>query len=172
MKIKKGTYRIVLIFEKFVIKFPIISPISAVSSTIFFLKRKSFLRSLKFYFYGYVVGPQHYLFRGIAENWSEFCFYRKYKFKFLVPTYFSLFGFFSVQKFVNQLNLSIEIENDFEEQVCRITNKEVYIDPHHFLNPKNFSKENGKLQIIDYAGPHTQEVLVKYADKLYEEFKF
>lgn len=39
-----------------------------------------------------------FLFAGIMTNWNEYRFYRRTKNPFLMPSYFSLFGLFNIQR--------------------------------------------------------------------------
>jgi hypothetical protein len=122
--------------------------------------------------YGYLTGPKQLLFKGMYENRSEYVFYSQYKSNFLLPTYFSFFGLFNIQKIGKKFEFKNEKEKylSFWRQMLNVTSREATKDGHHFSNPKNFCEENGKLKIMDYGSPYTQEVLEKYGEKIYKEF--
>ncbi|MFH0779562.1 MAG: hypothetical protein V1928_01760 [Parcubacteria group bacterium] len=85
-----------------------------------------------------------------------------------MPTYFSLFGFANLQK--RGQPLVLKERSILFNQLYDFTNSEVFVSSHTFENPKNFSVEDGKLMIIDYGDKRIHCVLIKYGDKIHNEF--
>jgi len=179
MQIKKGRDRIVLILPFFgiVIKLPISHPISVIKFFFFLIKdRKSFIKDgikrIFFRFFtsriGYGVGNfKDAMFGGMYSNWLEYLFWKRTKNPFLKPTYFSLFGLLNIQKYGKLCELEYI---DFWFQLRELTKENVYDNPHHFSNPKNFTLENGKLQLVDYGSVRVYRVIAKYGRKIATEF--
>jgi len=169
--VKFGTYRIVVILPYIVLKFPVIR-LKRVSKYLFIILGQCFDRqkkipTMKNISLTWRGGLRDDLLRGLQENWSEFVFYRKSKHKFLVPTYFSLFGLMNIAR------RSSDYEKDGIDlwwQFCELTDRYVHSDMHHFLNSENFSLDEGKLRIRDYGNEDTQEVVLKYGDRIFENF--
>ena len=173
MKIKNGRNRTVIIFEKFVVKIP----------RIFFKKSiKIFYRAVEggYIFKKFAWKPDiktsfsWFLLSGILDNWREFYFYFKTRPGFVIPTYFSFFGLLNIQKTGNILVLNDNAEEymAFFGQLNVITEGAVFNATHTFANPENFSRENGKLLMVDYGDIRVQSVLTDYGDKILKEFNF
>ena len=106
-------------------------------------------------------------FRGIVDNRHEYVFYQKTKNPFLLPTYFSFFGLFNIQKLGNELKID---SIDLWCQLYEITEGLVFKCSHHFTFAGNFSLKNGKIQILDYGDPRVQEVIEKDGLLIQEKF--
>lgn len=112
-----------------------------------------------------------YIFQGIKDNLSEFLFYiSNSDEKFLVPTYFSFFGIFNIQrlqKYICTDSMYVNVWKHF----CRIVddpNELMKNSPHTYENPKNFSLDReGKLRVVDYASASFQSILKKYKCKFH-----
>ena len=83
-----------------------------------------------------------------------------------MPTYFSFFGLFNIQKRGKLLDVN---RKDLFQQLYDLTNGEVFDDSHAFANPANFCLQNGKLVMIDYS-KKSRNVLIKYGEKIQQEF--
>jgi len=106
-----------------------------------------------------------WFFRGMVENWQEWTFYRKSKNPFLLPTYFSIFGWLNIQ----QLGMEPEIEEQiFLTQLLIFSQSKTW--GKHYALRKNFSFRNGKLQILDYGDPKVQRIVTKYGKIIQEKF--
>ncbi|MEK7072613.1 MAG: hypothetical protein AAB969_03515, partial [Patescibacteria group bacterium] len=165
MEIKSGNYRIVIIIGHLAIKFPVIHLRSGIKSLIHEIKRGRFLKYYKndILYWGC---SKSYLFDGIICNWQEYRFYRQTKLAILMPTYFSFFGLFNIQKRGQILDI---YDGDLFSQLYNLTNGEIFDDGHAFGNHKNFCIESGKLVMIDYC-KNTRNVLKKYGEKIQQEF--
>lgn len=146
MFIKKGGKRIVLIFGRWVIKFPNLVYFSRINSkknliisrkffsrysvlaiklpSIIFarpLKGMAFLKSNVYF---------NLLFGAIAHNWVEFVFYWRYKF-FVAPTYFSFFGLINVCKRANVVKIDGEEVREMKkipDQIKKIIGFNSFVD--------------------------------------------
>lgn len=171
MEVKKGRNRIILIFPStgIVIKFAFIHFVEAFRCLFRDIKRRDWKylkRKLKMPLGRGISGFKDYLLLGIAHNWLEFWFYIKTRNVFLQPTYFSLFGFFNIQKMGKVCEFSA---TDLWCQLYELTEEKVWKHCHHFSNPANFCFD-GKLRIFDYGDKRTQEVIVEYGEKISKEF--
>lgn len=45
----------------------------------------------------------------------------------------------------------------------------LFIDPHHFENPDNFTVVNGKLKMHDYGWGDTQQIIKEYGRRIADE---
>lgn len=102
------------------------------------------------------------LLKGVLDNWREYCFYREYPHRVLVPTYISIFGLVNIQRLVT----AERIDEVLLELICDVAGCDVCRDRHHFSNPANFCLENGRLRILDYGSARTQDILREVADRL------
>ena len=168
MQIKKGTWRIAILLPELniAIKLPRIYLRNAWKIIKKILTSKTWLRWQLFVNTVYSeISLKQWLFRGIVENWQEFCFYQKTRHLFCVPTYFSLFGLFNIQK----LGTEPKINNrDLHYQFVILTSNKAR--GHHYDNNANFSYQNGKLQILDYGAPRVQKVVIEFGNLLEEKF--
>lgn len=169
MQISKGKTRIAVIFENFVVKLPRIYFRQAFKKIWKSFRSGDLAKCLG---YGLEVygSPKRLLFRGVWENWGEFRFYRLSRSRFLMPTYFSLFGMLNIQK---RGNKKAKIEDvNLWCQLCEMTNNEVWADGHTFSNANNFCDDDGKLVMVDYGNARIHDVLNKYGDKIFKDFDF
>lgn len=169
MKIKRGYARTVIIFRKTVIKFPRFYFRKALKIISYELRRGNLLRHLSKYTTEHFGTIQITLFKGLAENWREFTFYQKHKSPILMPTFFSLFGLFNIQKAGSPLTMN---SVDLWCQLYEMTNKDVFDHSHLFSNPKNFCIVDGHLKIIDYGSWRSHRVIKKWGEKIYKNFDF
>lgn len=167
MRIVWGTKRVVIVLEKFVIKIARIRIVPAFKCTVRWVHDRRFWKSIFKYDHN-VYGTIHiYLFKGLIENWHEYKLYCEIHSPFLVPTYFSLLGFINIQK----RGELFEMEGvDMWIQMILLSNKEVWDNSHHFANPANFSKTNGRLQMLDYGNLRCHRVIKKYGKKNARKF--
>ena len=165
MDIKKGNYRIVIVANSFVIKLARIRFKSGIKCMIHEIKNGRFLKYYQNDILYHTCSKTNF-FGGIISNWQEYRFYRQTKLPILMPTYFSFFGIFNIQKRGQILDMSY---GDLWHQPYNLTNGEVFDDSHAFGNHKNFCIESGKLVMIDYC-KNTRNVLKKYGEKIQQEF--
>lgn len=60
---------------------------------------------------------------------------------------------------------------DFLCQIDRLIGDAVNKDSHHFFNLANFGlTDTGKLKILDYGSPQTQEIIVESGDEIVRNF--
>lgn len=112
--------------------------------------------------------PRYYLFKGIIANWSEFTFYQKTRNPFVQVTYFSLVGMFNIVRVDDPCQLDKKI---LRKQLYEITEGAISRDGHHFNNPDNFCFRDGKLKMLDYGSPATQQIATKYGESIREKFR-
>ena len=170
IKIKRGQTRIVLIIGNwFVIKLPIIYLRAGLNNAFGSIKRGHFIsHEIKKYNYLISGSVKRYLLAGLINNWKEFRFYKKSKLPILMPTYFSFFGLFNIQKAGQPISIK---SVDLWCQLYGLTNGRIFDDSHTFNDPTNFCIERGRLKIIDY-GEEVHAVLTKYGYKIFNEFDF
>lgn len=172
MQVRKGNDRIVFIFPrlKFVVKIPIIHLISAIINIHDIIKGKMwrYLKMCLTYSVGVDGAFKAFLFKGLAANWGEFCFYWKTRHAFLQPTYFSLFGFLNIQQYDEPCQLK------GENIGCQISglapDKVTSAAAHHLENPNNFCFHNGKLRMLDYGSRRCQDFIVRHGTKVIKHF--
>lgn len=168
MQVSQGRTRTVLIFENFVVKLPRIYLWRAIKVLWYAVTNGVLLKYLQYDIDTYC-SPRRHIFKGIWENWQEFCLYRRSRLSILVPTWFSLFGIVNIQKKVEMTTIN---ELTLWCQLCEMTNNEVWADNHTFANPNNFSDVAGKLMIVDYGNQRIHPVLEKFGDKIFKDFDF
>lgn len=178
MYIVKGTTRIALVFDNFVIKLPRVY--YWIDRSIILSFHKSLDRDLRFRIREYYDFFKN-LFRPIKTNWSEFVFYQKTHHNFCAKTYFSLFGLFNIQERAIYLNGS-DPENQYVfsryEDYSNILRdvflgREKDVESHTFLNPINFgfSKKRHEFVCLDYEDSQVQSNILEFGDRLQEAFK-
>lgn len=112
-----------------------------------------------------------YLLGGIMANYYERKFYKQTKNPFVMPTYFSFFGLFNVQKRGEEVNFW---ESDsLWGYVCTNSQNidQPFCDNHTLCEPKNFCIDNGKLKLVDYGNRQIAEFLRINGENLYNNFK-
>lgn len=167
MQIKKGKDRIVFIFPTIwvVIKFPYRFA-WGIRSFLYALRKKRLKKEWQLSLH-LPYGSKRFLLKGIMDNWREFRFYRKTRHPFLQPTYLSVFGLLNIQRLGQPCGVE---PTDLWCQLDELTQGAVFKDSHHFDNPDNFCFQDGSLRIIDYGGPHVQEVISEFGMKIMEDF--
>ena len=170
IKIKRGETMITLIIGNcFVVKLPIIYLRTGLKNAFGSIKHGHFIsHEIKKYNYLILGSVKRCLLAGLINNWQEFRFYKKSKLLILMPTYFSFFGLFNIQKAGQPISIK---SVDLWCQLYDLTNGKVFEDSHTLANPTNFCIERGRLKIIDY-GEKVNAVLIEYGDKIFNEFDF
>ena len=152
MKIRKGGYRIAILFPtaKLTIKIPRI-----------YFKEAFKQRTWK--------ARAHYLFWGILLNWWEFVFYLKTRHSFLQPTFLSLFGLLNIQRYGDKIPQ--EMWQELFQSLWTATKKEIKQDLHHFGESENFclDRKRGIIRMLDYGHPTTQAIIQKWGHRLKKE---
>lgn len=104
-----------------------------------------------------------HLFQGILDNLSEARFYSMTRNMFAWPTHFSC-GLFTIQKLGTPCELK---DGELYEKLLSVAGNDIAKDGHCFSNPGNFCVDgDGKLYLLDYASPVSQQVLGKYEEEL------
>jgi len=149
LKIKKGTSRIVMIvsFLPFVIKFPVIKIKGAIGE----IRRVGIVKFVRFTYRHRraSMGSWTCLYGGIAANQREFSLFLKTRDKRLMPTYFSFFGMFNIQKKGSK-------EGVYPEGLD-IVDFRINGDSHAAVNPANFL--DGRL--VDYGDNDAVDYFVR-----------
>ncbi|MDP1629100.1 MAG: hypothetical protein Q8L57_00615 [bacterium] len=172
MKFFMGQDRVVLLFESLVaIKFARIRLWRIFTIFCGFINKKSRFERLRDIILSSVKDIERYgtisgmLFRGIKENWQEFRFWRRYRLKFLAPTYFSLFGIINFQKTGRPYN-----GDEVWPKLFKWNEKMAFKDAHTLGEPKNFCLIGGRIKIVDYGSRRVQEVLLAWAKDGHDAF--
>lgn len=167
MRVIKGTHRIALVFERFgiVLKFPNIDWQWAWDDSRPFLQHEGIrgFRYLTFDPGGILYEP---VSQGIMENWYEHRFYRRTRYPFLLPTYFSFFGLVNIQRLGLPCGMSdMEVYRAF---LGIAGMDDLMRDPHHFLNAGNFCRHpiTGQFMVLDYGGLECRKILSDHADRI------
>ncbi len=162
MIIKHGTYRLVLIFDHFVIKIAKIQFFEA----LIMLVKWAWAGKLKTYLaltFGSFDGPKEWLLKGIIENWEEFTFCILRKELFVMPTYFSFFGLLNIQKRGSSSEVNYR---DLDRLFLPILGKKIY-STHHWSNSDNFVlDEFGHIRMCDYGSTETKKEIIRYGSEL------
>jgi hypothetical protein len=171
----RGKDRLVLAFPALgiVIKFPMIHLWRIILSIIGCVKDSDWKR-LGVFFLKW--NPEHpivfsgLIFKGVLANRRERTFWKQTHHPFLQPTIFSFFGLFNLQMYANPYRCNCYL--DLWDQIRRITEGKAYANPHQFSEPENFCVVEGKLRILDYGGKGGPPVILKYGQKIQDEFDF
>jgi hypothetical protein len=174
MNIHKGYSRAVILvpFLGIALKFPIIRILDALNQLKYYCG-KGLIRYLKLEHKWTV---DHHstikmaLGKGLRDNWQEFrCSRNNPNHKFLMPTYFSLFGLMNVQK----LGQSFEMEpTHLWLQMIKLIGDGVWKDSHTFAQPNNFCKDGGRIRVVDYGNPQSAEAMIQHGENVWENFTF
>ncbi len=146
MEIKKGNDRIVILIGIFAIKFPNI--LDAMKNQ----HKRPVWRGI---------------LRKIWKNWQEFIFYQKHRHPFCVPTYFSFFGLFNIQR--RTPDLPLPMVKALWEGMVIITNdqfQELGFSGHTLTHDINFGLYQGKCVIRDYTKFRDQQFILEFGEKL------
>jgi len=171
MKIVRGSARIVLLFENFVLKFASITPLWGIvkeTPVLVFRGRWKFIPNM-------TSRKWYWFMKGIRQNITERRCWKSCHESFLVPTYFSL-GFISIQKREKGEEPTWEEMNKLVNKMGSVTKNQVYtIDPHCF-SPKNFLRNNSGYRVFDYGDASYQplrftEYILRWRKELSEVFR-
>lgn len=110
------------------------------------------------------------LLAGIMANWNEFTFYQRTRNSFLVPTYFSLLGWFNIQKKVEPITFwsGDDIWRYISDNSQNIN--QPFCSSHTFAEINNFGLDEGYLKIIDYGGHQVNSFLEVNGKKFFNNF--
>lgn len=193
-----GSTRIVFLFEKFVLKVPVIEFRGAITQLISnILRAPRAIKQVGWKKYRVIrkkyaqikkekiaeIGRKNYakkyerqgtweilFFGGIMSNWNEYLFWLKTKDALLCPTYFSLLGLINFQKRVLKLEATEkEFETEMEIALEKDGKRKAWAD-HAISNPRNFGNNEGILVIVDYGDRKTQALIKKYGEGLKKMF--
>lgn len=169
MSIKYGTSRLAICFPKLgvVVKLPIVRPISflkctysAITFAIKYYRFESIKSSLWLTDEYDTMGNIRYtLLNGIYQNWQEYRLWKRTTSTFLEPTYFSLLGLANVQKYGEELDVSV---GTLWSQIMELSEQTAWSNGHHFSDPANFSYRADSIRMLDYGGRGIAEVVEKY----------
>lgn len=112
-----------------------------------------------------------YLLGGIMANYHERQFYKRTKNPFVMPTYFSFFGLFNIQKrgkkidFWDMYGIWGYVYHNSQNP------NQPFCDGHTLADPKNYCTDNGKLKLVDYGNRQVAEFLKINGENLYNNFK-
>lgn len=112
---------------------------------------------------------------GIRENKVENNFWKKNRYNFLAPTFFSFFGILNVQKYADinsLLNFVWQIRISPGDIILDFFSKEGKASgwlKHSFKNVENFGFSNGKVLILDYGEKKIISILQKYGEKAFQK---
>lgn len=111
------------------------------------------------------------LFAGIMANLHEWKFYRKTKNPFTMPTYFSFFGLFNIQKRGETVNFCER--DELRSYVCQNIEEEdqLFCDEHTLSSVDNYCLDNEHLKLVDYGNRQVAEFLIINGENLYNNFK-
>jgi hypothetical protein len=112
-----------------------------------------------------------YFLGGIMANLQERRFYRKTKNLFVMPTYFSFFGLFNIQK--RGQRIDFWDDNDVWFYLCKNSQNQhqIFCDAHTFFDINNFCLDDGFLKIVDYGNRHIEPFLEINGENLFKNFK-
>ena len=160
MQVKTGSDRVVFLFPALgiAVKFPIIH---------FVVAWELLFGGLKKYGWKLIGGVLNLLFRGLADNWMEVWFYVRTRNPFLQPTYFSLFGIFTVQRYGKPCPFR---DIDLKHQLEELTDGRAREDGHHFFDSQNFTFSQGALRMIDYGNKRARGVIADYGVRISKRF--
>ena len=170
MKIARGNYRIVIIIGRLAIKLPRIRFKAGIKCLLYEIKNGLISRWYRDDIL-YLACSKTNFFGGLICNWQEYKFYRETKLPILMPTYFSLFGLFNVQKAGHQ-RINMDSTSLFV-QLNRLSDHTIIeLDQGHaFEKPDNFCVEAGKIMMLDYA-EEAEDILRKYGQTIQDQFDF
>jgi hypothetical protein len=145
MRIKRGSGRIVVIFDSFVIKFCRIQPLLNI-----LVDFRDTLSNGKWGLFYISSGMKWRQFKkGLKQNATERCCWKKTKASFLAPTYFSL-GLVNIQKAVKGDEPTQREMNELLYSLGRGYFEASYIDMHCWKT-ENFVRNETGYHFIDYG---------------------
>lgn len=166
MEIQRGSTRVVLLFEGFVLKFPRMNALMAMMRDAPLLAvqgRWSTLRKLSAYKWSWFM-------KGIRQNVTERKCWKACRASFLVPTYLSL-GFMNIQKRERGDKPSLDEMDALVRRMGEVTENQTYtVDPHCF-SPGNFLKSGSGYRVFDYGNGSYQplrftDYILRWQDEL------
>lgn len=160
MQIRRGSDRVVFLFPVLgiAVKFPVFHFVTA---------WQLLFGGFKKYGWELMGNAADVLFRGLADNWMEFWFYIRTRNPLLQPTYFSLCGFVTIQRYGQPCSFR---DADLWHQLKKLTEEQVQEDGHHFSNSHNFTFDQGVLRIFDYGSCRTRKVIANHGVKISNQF--
>lgn len=163
--VKRGTTRVVWVFPQFgfAIKFPVFFFKNFFKSLWHFRRKWKYL--YKFFTYESEVhhSARFCMFKGLLDNWREFIFFiSNSKQPFLLPTYFSFFGIFTVSAVGKEIPDEIRLYSF----IYNATDGDSGKDGHHFAENNNFCFFKGYIRMRDYGSKRTQEIIAKHWENL------
>lgn len=172
MYVKKGRDRLVLVFPilGIVAKFPVIR-MREILKKIFRCVRDGHWKYLEYLCTEWKPESEYVfsgmLLRGIVSNRRERALWKRTHHPFLQPTPFSFLGFFNIQIYCKPYGGCCI---DLWSQIQRITKEEAYNNSHQFSEPSNYCLVGRKLRILDYGGSGSARIVMKYGEKIADEF--
>jgi hypothetical protein len=111
------------------------------------------------------------LMEGVMANIQEWRFYRKTKHAFVMPTYFSFFGLFNIQKRGQEINFwkGVDVWHYIHQHVQN--HAQPFCDGHTLAEIYNFCLDDGHLKIVDYGSRRLEPFIEINGQRLYDNFK-
>ncbi len=112
-----------------------------------------------------------FLYAGIMANRQEWKFSRRNKNPFIMPTYFSLFGLFNIQKRGKEIDFW-----DDSGVWCYVydnsqNENQPWCDGHSLASIENYCLDERKLKIVDYGSRFLEPFLEVNGERLSQNFK-
>lgn len=115
--------------------------------------------------------PAQMFFSGIMANLQEYKFYRKNKNLFVMPTYFTFFGLFNIQKRGTKIDFW-ENKDVWSYLLKNIQNYgQAFQDGHTLSEIENYCLDDGFLKIVDYGSRRLEPFLLLHGENLFYNFK-
>ena len=111
------------------------------------------------------------LFAGIMANHQERKFWKETKNPFVMPTHFSFFGLFNIQKRGAEIEFWDSRDVWHYVIVSSYDENQPWCDNHTLCEIYNFCIDNGKLKLVDYGNRQIAEFLRINGENLYNKFK-
>lgn len=124
---------------------------------------------IKSYEFHYTVSS--FLLGGVMANLQERRFYKETKNPFCMPTYFSFFGLFNVQKRGGKVDFWER--NEIWSYIYHNSknSNQPFCDGHTLAETENYGMDNGRLKLVDYGSRQVGEYLKINGETLYNNFK-
>jgi hypothetical protein len=112
-----------------------------------------------------------FMLGGIMANLQEWRFYKETKNPFCMPTLFSFFGLFNIQKKGGKVDFWGR--NEIWSYIYHNSkdSNQPFCDGHTLAEPENYGMDNGKLKLVDYGSRQVGEYLKINGETLYNNFK-
>lgn len=188
MKIETGSTRKVIVFNSFVLKFPIFSQMDwkAVGLVIRFGISKYIWQDKNFepntlgtfFFFESLNVTMYPWTEGIRSNWLEFYYFLITRNHFLTPTYFSFFGLINVQKKVVKIKMSRGQQSYPFNQLFPLINGYYRNAPistivpfcHHMLKESYSWDDEGYLVMFDYGNKSVFPFILEKGEEVHRQF--